>query len=105
MPAQTHACADRQLCQLMRRPWYWWIALGWLALIVLAAAFVSWLPLPFQPGQTDTTSIATAPSAAAQHWLGTDALGRDVLAELLYGSRTLVGISLPAAFLLTLLAD
>ncbi|MBG8552772.1 ABC transporter permease [Hymenobacter guriensis] len=88
----------------MHRPWYRWIALGWLALIVLAAASASWLPLPFQPGQTDTASIATAPSAATQHWLGTDALGRDVLAELLYGSRTLVGVSLPATALLTLLA-
>ncbi|MCR5888757.1 ABC transporter permease subunit [Hymenobacter sp. J193] len=60
--------------------------------------------MPFEPGQTDITFIATAPSAATQHWLGTDALGRDVLAELLYGSRTLVGVSLPATLLLTLLA-
>ncbi|QIX60921.1 ABC transporter permease [Hymenobacter lutimineralis] len=36
--------------------------------------------------------------------MGTDALGRDVLTELLFGARTLLQVSLPATLLLTVVA-
>jgi len=39
---------------------------------------------------------ATAPSA--QHWLGTDTLGRDLLVRLLYGCRLSLGVALCATF-------
>lgn len=40
---------------------------------------------PFDPSATSANSLA-APSA--QHWLGTDSIGRDVLSRLLVGGRT-----------------
>ena len=40
---------------------------------------------PYAPNDMDLDAILAAPSAA--HWLGTDALGRDVLSRLLYGGR------------------
>src|SRR5512134_2998092 len=48
---------------------------------------------PYDPLATDYAAMLARPSAA--HWLGTDAFGRDVLARIVYGSRTamLVGFS------------
>ena len=40
---------------------------------------------PYDPTQQDLNNTLAGPSA--QHWLGTDQLGRDVWARLLYGAR------------------
>jgi len=52
----------------------------WL-LVALAAPLLS----PYAPDAVDVVNRLQPPSTA--HWFGTDALGRDVLARLLYGSR------------------
>src|SRR3989304_6065989 len=39
------------------------------------------------------------PAAAAKHWLGTDAFGRDVLSRLLYGSQTALIVGFGAALI------
>jgi peptide/nickel transport system permease protein len=60
-----------------------WVSAGWLGAVVLAALLANVLPLP------DPTAIGSprmGPSAA--HPLGTDVLGRDLLARVVYGSRT-----------------
>ena len=62
--------------------------------VALAAPLVS----PYNPDFVDIAARLQAPSAA--HWLGTDALGRDVLARVLYGSR----ISLIAGFSVVLIS-
>ena len=46
--------------------------------------------------QQDTALGAAAPSA--QHWLGTDTLGRDLLARLLFGGRVSLAVGLAATF-------
>lgn len=43
-----------------------------------------WPPIPWGPTQT-TREILQDPSAA--HWLGTDVVGRDVMARMIYGAR------------------
>lgn len=71
-----------------------------------AAALVApYLPLPFAPAAPDLAYISVSPTAGAAvgHWLGTDPLGRDVLANLVFGSRTVLLLTLPAALLTTLL--
>lgn len=67
--------------------------LGLLAL-ALATALGPWA-LGLDPLRIDPAAVYTAPSAA--HWLGTDELGRDVLARLLAGGRVSLGIGLLAA--------
>ncbi|MFD1469985.1 ABC transporter permease [Hymenobacter caeli] len=80
------------------------LALGWLAAVAALAALGPLLPLAYAPAQPDLAHLATPPLAAGSaHWLGTDPSGRDVLAEMIFGARTAVGISLGAAVLATAL--
>ncbi|RZL16606.1 MAG: ABC transporter permease [Hymenobacter sp.] len=81
-----------------------WLSVGWLLAILFTGLLAPWLPLPFAPGVPDLLHVAEPPSwvVAPRHWLGTDPLGRDVLAELVYGAQQLVSFSLPAAGLATL---
>lgn len=68
------------------------IASGVLAVIVLAAALAPWIA-PYDPNFPDLTAALSGPSA--QHLLGADALGRDLLSRLMWGARiTLLGPTL-----------
>jgi peptide/nickel transport system permease protein len=62
-----------------------------LLLIVLSAVFAPVLA-PYDPNAQDLFSITAPPSA--EHWLGTDDLGRDEFSRLLFGGRIslLVGV-------------
>ena len=65
---------------------------GILSLLLLLAAALSFVWTPWSPYEMDMASKLQGPSA--QHWLGTDAYGRDVASLLLVGARAsiLVGI-------------
>lgn len=69
---------------------------AWLVLAV-AAPFL-FRDSPYEP---DLFAITQAPSQ--RHWLGTDELGRDVLARVVYGARTSLMVGVLAAALSTLL--
>jgi len=75
---------DEALAWLASLPVHFWLALAWIAVIILAASLADALPLP-SPTDMDMLAQRQAPSAA--HWLGTDRLGRDMLARLIYGAR------------------
>ena len=64
--------------------WLFWLAAGWIGILVLAALIAQLLPLP-SPTDMDMLERRAPPSAA--HWLGTDRLGRDMLARLIWGAR------------------
>mgnify|MGYP005849346709 CR=1 FL=1 len=49
---------------------------------------------PYAPGAQDTLLGAAAPSW--RHWLGTDLLGRDLLARLMEGGRVSIGVGVAA---------
>ena len=55
-----------------------------LAVFILLALFAPFVT-PYDPIATSWTLVRKAPSA--QHWFGTDELGRDVLARVIYGAR------------------
>jgi peptide/nickel transport system permease protein len=70
-----------------------WLAAGWIAFIVLAAIFAGVL-LPHSPTDMDMLERRALPSLV--HWLGTDGLGRDELARLVYGARMSLTVGLCA---------
>lgn len=55
-------------------------------------------PVAHSPYATELSATRTAPGAA--HWLGSDALGRDLLARLLHAGRTSFRVALLAAALI-----
>ncbi|RAI98101.1 peptide/nickel transport system permease protein [Paenibacillus pabuli] len=57
-------------------------------LLILIAIFAPWLS-PHSPYEV-TAEFSAAPSSS--HWLGTDQVGRDVLARLLYATRVAVTV-------------
>lgn len=61
------------------------IGVGVVAAMTLAAILAPLLA-PYPPDQVDLGAVHAGPSAA--HWLGTDALGRDLLSRLVFGART-----------------
>ena len=63
------------------------IIVGWL----LAALFAPWVS-PFDPNVVDVANRLKPPSAL--HWLGTDALGRDVLSRIIFGARVSLTVGL-----------
>jgi len=81
-----------------------WLALGWLLLLATVALVAPWLPLPYPAASPDLLHVSEPPGwlpAGPAHYLGTDPLGRDVLAGLVAGARRLLLLSLPAALLAT----
>jgi peptide/nickel transport system permease protein len=66
-----------------------------VVVMILVAAFAGVLA-PYDPVAVDFGAMLSRPSA--QHWLGTDAFGRDVMSRLIYGSRTALFVGFGAAF-------
>ncbi|MGI5460146.1 ABC transporter permease [Streptomyces sp. CA-249302] len=56
-----------------------------LAVLLVALAVLAPVLATHQPNTVDMAAASQDPSAA--HWLGTDALGRDLYSRLLYGAR------------------
>lgn len=68
-----------------------------LALLIVIAILTPWVA-PYSYEEQNLALGASAPSA--QHWLGTDILGRDQLTRIMYGSQ----ISLAVGFIATAVA-
>ena len=71
-----------------------WAAVGWLIFVFAVAIFATVLPLP---SPTDMDMLERRAPFSAEHWLGTDGLGRDELSRLIYGARIslVVGVCAP----------
>jgi len=65
-----------------------WLCIGWLVLIILAAILAPWLPLK-DPDATQINRDLGAPpySPSATYWFGTDQNSRDVFARTIFGAR------------------
>ncbi|MEU6711740.1 dipeptide/oligopeptide/nickel ABC transporter permease/ATP-binding protein [Nonomuraea sp. NPDC046802] len=68
-----------------------WVAVGIVAVVVLAALLAPWIA-PHSP----YFQAATGGGPSAEHWMGLDSANRDILSRLLYGSRWSLIIGLGA---------
>ena len=73
-----------------------------IVLTAVLAAGAGWIA-PYDPLSNDYAAMLGAPSA--NHWLGTDAFGRDVLSRIIYGSRTALTVGLGASIIGTVLGS
>lgn len=66
-----------------RLGWAFWIAAGWFIIVVLAAVLAPILPI------ADPNASVARPRLfpSAQHWFGTDNIGRDIFSRVIWGAR------------------
>jgi peptide/nickel transport system permease protein len=76
--------------------WSGWLGAGIVGLIVLAAIFAP-LIAPYDPLALNIEDRLAAPDA--QHWLGTDQGGRDVLSRILFGARASLSVGIGAVLI------
>jgi peptide/nickel transport system permease protein len=69
------------------------LAAGWIVLVLLLAIFADVLPIQ---SPTDIDFLAKRAPPSAEHWLGTDNLGRDELSRLVHGARISLTVGLCA---------
>jgi peptide/nickel transport system permease protein len=68
-----------------------------IILVMVIVAATAGVLAPYNPLANDYSAMLGPPGR--QHWLGTDAFGRDVLSRILYGSRTALMVGLGASLL------
>ncbi|MGL4648914.1 MAG: ABC transporter permease [Caldilineaceae bacterium] len=71
-----------------------------IGLLIFTAIFAPWLA-PYGYDEVDFTAITQPPSA--EHWLGTDSLGRDVLSRLIFGTRVSLTVAVVAQMVILLI--
>jgi ABC-type dipeptide/oligopeptide/nickel transport system permease subunit len=71
------------------------VGLVLITVFVLVAVFAPLLA-PYEPGEQNLSIIRPGvyPGPSAEHWLGVDQLGRDILSRIIYGARTSLVIGL-----------
>lgn len=85
--AAVGSASGRKWLVRIRRRWLSWAGVGVLCLLVLATAFAPLLSRT-DPNQISLPDKLQGPGPV--HTLGTDHLGRDMLARLLHGGRTAI---------------
>jgi len=78
------------------------VGLVLIAFLIITAIFAPWLA-PYPPNDIDMLQTLAKPSA--EHWLGTDNLGRDVLSRIIYGARTSMIIAVGATAVSVILGE
>jgi len=73
-----------------------WLAIGWLVFLGVSALLAPILPMPDPVKDAVTSQIRKGPNA--EHWLGSDASGRDILSRVIWGTRNSLFISVVSVF-------
>jgi len=68
-----------------------------IVMIIILTAIFAPLLTPYNPEKNDLPARLQTPNA--EHWLGTDQMGRDILCRIIYGTRISLIIGFSAVFL------
>jgi peptide/nickel transport system permease protein len=84
MPTETIDTPGRSAWRRLRKRKGAIAGLAVVGIVITAAILAPWIA-PYDPIQQSWSAVRKAPSAA--HWFGTDEVGRDILARILWGAR------------------
>lgn len=73
-----------------------WIAVAWLGLLIGLAILAPWLPFVDDPNTRGSSAEELTAAPSAEHWFGTDDIGRDVFARVVWGGRVSLFIGVAA---------
>jgi len=86
----------RDIGQLWKEKIWFKVSSFYILLLILLVLVLDFLPLAYTPNQLDLQHTLLSPfQEQSAHVAGTDALGRDVLVNSLYGARTGLMIAVP----------
>jgi peptide/nickel transport system permease protein len=85
---------------MRRRPYRLWVGAGIVGALVVVG-LLGPLVAPYAPEARDAGAILSSPSA--EHWLGADEEGRDILTLLIHGARVALLVGLGAVLVSALL--
>ena len=72
-----------------------WIAVGWLAVLITLAVLAPVLPFIEDPNLTSADALEAEPFTP-EHWMGGDDIGRDVFSRVIWGARVSLFIGVAA---------
>lgn len=84
--------------RVLRRSATFWVG-GFLVLVWIVFAVFGDFVTPFEPQGSPQDILNRLQPPSAEHWLGTDDLGRDVLSRVLAGARQVLTVSVAATVL------
>lgn len=90
----------RDAWRQLRRNTLAMLSLGVILILIAIAILAPWIA-PYPYDKTDFSAVTKPPSA--EHLLGTDSLGRDVLSRLMYGARVSLSVSIIAQIVILMI--
>jgi peptide/nickel transport system permease protein len=94
--ADRESSVPANVAKRLRLGWGAWLGVVWLAGLTIAAASASWLPLR-DPLAVHIVDRYLSPGA--EFWLGTDQIGRDMFARVVFGARVSLTVALFASLI------
>ena len=94
-----HISETKLVLQAFRKDWPAMIGLVIISFFILGALFAPWLTPYAEQGLGDPNILEKYQPPGSEHLLGTDYLGRDVLARLFYGGRSSLSVGLLVVFI------
>lgn len=96
------ATSRSQRWRVLRRSTTFWIGCAILLAWVVFAIFGDFVT-PYDPQGSPTDVLTRLETPSAEHWFGTDSLGRDVLSRVLAGARQVLTVAAAATVIGTVL--
>jgi len=94
-----HISETKLVLQAFRKDWPAMIGLVIISFFILGALFAPWLTPYTEQGLGDPNILEKYQPPGSEHLLGTDYLGRDVLARLFFGGRSSLSVGLLVVFI------